>query len=81
MAYSNSFLSPYVIFPIAQENKILREIFLSNYEIECCVYSLELPHWVDSNEYMQHTIILVKIKNISINYRHLLPELGHDKSH
>ena len=24
---------------------------------------------------MQHTVILLKIKNISINYRHLLPDL------
>ena len=24
----------------------------------CCVYSLELPYRVDSNEYTQHTIIL-----------------------
>ena len=44
MAYSNSFLSPYGFFPIAQEKKILREIFLFYYEIVCCVYSLESPH-------------------------------------
>ena len=29
----------------------------------------------DSNEYMQHTIILLKIENISLNYCHLLPDL------
>ena len=28
-----------------------------------------------TNEYMQHTIILLKSENISINYRHLLPDL------
>ena len=39
------------------------------------VYSLEWPHRGDSNEYTQHTIILLKIENISINYRHLLPDL------
>ena len=39
------------------------------------MYSLELPHRGDSNEYTQHTIILLKIENISINYRHLLPDL------
>ena len=65
MAYSNSFLSPYGIFPIAQENK-LSEIFLYYYEIVCCVYSLESPHRGYSNEYTQHTIILLKIENVSI---------------
>ena len=39
------------------------------------VYSLELPHWGNSNEYIQHTIVLKKIKKISLNYRYLLPEL------
>ena len=39
MANSNSFLSPYEIFPIAQEG-----IFLFYREIVCCVYSLELPN-------------------------------------
>ena len=58
LAYSNSFLSPYGIFPIAQKH-ILKEIFLFYYEIVCCVYSLEL----------------LKVENISINYRHLLPDL------
>ena len=52
------------------------EIFLFYYEIVCCVYSLELPHRGNSNEYTQHTIILLKIENISINYRHLLPDLA-----
>ena len=37
------------------------------------VYSLESPHRGDSNEYTQHTIISLKIENISISYRHLLP--------
>ena len=74
--YSNSFLSPYGIFPIAQEKKILKEIFLFYCKIVCCVYSLESPHRGDSNEYTQYTIILLKIENISINYRHLLPDLA-----
>ena len=38
------------------------------------MYSLESPHRGDSNEYTQHTIILLKIENIFINYRHLLPD-------
>ena len=66
MAYSNSFLSPYGIFPIAQENK-LSESFLYYYEIVYYVYSLESPHRGDSNEYTQHTIVLLKIENNSVN--------------
>ena len=66
---SNSFLSLYEILPTAQENKtkkkfkkngILREIFLFYHENVCCVYSLELPHCSNSNEYTQHTIILLE---------------------
>ena len=41
IANSNSFLSPYEILPIAQENKYLRKF--SYREIVCCVYSLESP--------------------------------------
>ena len=72
---SKSFFSPYKILPIAQENKYLRIFFLFYHGIVCCVYSLELPHQGDSNEYTQHTIIVWKIKKISLNYRCLLPEL------
>ena len=50
-------------------------MFLFYREIVCCVYSLELPHRGDSNEYTQHTIIVSKIENKSLNYRHLLPDL------
>ena len=74
MAYSKLFLSPYGIFLIAQENKYWGKICY--YEIVCCVYSLESPHQGDSNEYTQHTIILLKIENISINYRHLRLDLA-----
>ena len=35
-----------------------RDIFLFYYENLCCVYSLESPHWGDSDEYIKHTIIL-----------------------
>ena len=59
-------------FSDSSRTHILREIFLFYYEIVCCVYSLESPRWGDSNEYTQHTIILLKI---SINYRHFLPDL------
>ena len=53
MAHSNSFLSPYEILAIAQENAYLGIFFLFHYEIVCCVYSLESPHQGDSNEYTQ----------------------------
>ena len=58
MADSNLFLSPYVIFPIVPENNLFKEPFLFYHEIACCVYSLESPHRGDSNEYIQHTIIV-----------------------
>ena len=55
------FFSPYKILPIAQENKYLG-IFSFYHGIVCCVYSLESPHRGDSNEYIQHTIIVKKSK-------------------
>ena len=58
MVNSNSFLSSYKILPIAQENKNLGTFSYFYHEIECCVYSLELPHRGDSNEYTQHTIMV-----------------------
>ena len=61
MADLQSFLGPYGIFPIAQENKYLGifcEIILFNDEIVCCVYPLDLPHQGDSNKYTQHTIFV-----------------------
>ena len=45
-----------VILPIVQKKQIFREIFLFYHEMVYCVYSLELPHRGDSNEYTQHTI-------------------------
>ena len=38
--------------------QIFRDFFLLYPGIVCCVYSLELPHRGDSNEYTQHTIIV-----------------------
>ena len=63
-------------FSDSSRKQILRKIFLFYYKILCCVYSLESPHRGDSNEYTQHTIILLKIENISKSYRHLLPDLA-----
>ena len=79
MADSNLFLSPYKIFSDSSRKQIFyKEIFWFYHEIVCCVYSLELPHWSNSNEYIQHTITVQKIKHtfISLKYRHLLPELS-----
>ena len=36
----------------------IKWILLSYHEIVCCVYSLELPHRGNSNEYTQQTIIV-----------------------
>ena len=45
MAYLNSFLSPYGIFPILKNTYIEGNfLILFYYGIVCCVYSLELPH-------------------------------------
>ena len=57
MVNSNSFLSPFKILPIAQENKI-REIFLFHHGILYFVYPLESPRRGDSNEYTPHNIIV-----------------------
>ena len=53
IAHSNSFLSPYEVLPIAQENKYLGTFSYSilTYNNICYVYSLESPHRDDSNEY------------------------------
>ena len=55
---SNSFFSPYKILPIAQTKQIFTDFFLFHHGIVWCVYTLELPHRGDSNEYTQHTIIV-----------------------
>ena len=48
---------PYEILPIGPENKYLGKC--SNFIMKlCCVYSLELPHRGNSNEYTQHTFIV-----------------------
>ena len=57
MANLNSFLRPYEVLPIAQENKYLGKF--SYFIIKVCyVVSLESSHRGDSNEYTQHTIIV-----------------------
>ena len=54
MANSDSFLSPYEIFLVAQEN-IKRNFIILAWNL-CFVYSLESPHRGDSYEYTQHAI-------------------------
>ena len=75
MTNSYSFLSPHEILPITQENKCL-VFYLFYHEIVCCVCLLESPHRCYSSEYTQHTIIVQKIKKISLNYRYLLPHMA-----
>ena len=74
MANSNSFLSPYEILRLAQENKYLGKCSYFMKKNVYCVYSSESPHRGDSNDYIQHTII-VKEKTI-LNYRYWLPDLA-----
>ena len=51
-----------------QVRKHNRDIFSIFYNIKvCCVFSLELPHRGDSNEYTQYTIFYIK-KKIPRNY-------------
>ena len=62
----------------SSRKQIFREFFLFYHGIVCwvySVYSLESPHRGDSNVYTQHTIILLKIENTSLNCRYLFPEL------
>ena len=43
----------------SSRKQIFRDFFFLFYHrIVCCVYSLELPHRGDSNEYTQHTNIV-----------------------
>ena len=45
-----------------------RDIFSIFFNMKvCCVFSLESPHQVDSNEYTQNTIFNIK-KKILLNY-------------
>ena len=61
---SNSFFSPYKILPIAQENKYLGNFSYFIMGFVCCVYSLELPHRGNSNEYCLIKAILMSTLNI-----------------
>ena len=70
----NSFWNPYEILPLAQENKYLGKFSNSIMKLYV-VYSLELPHQGDSNEYTQHTIIMKELKK-SLYYCYLLPDLA-----
>ena len=61
----NSFFSPYTILPIAQENKYLGIFFLFYHGIVCCVYSLELSHEGNFNEYSTYSHCVVNLKDFS----------------
>ena len=68
-------VAPVTFAPAGAMTPSAEFLFLFYHEIVCCVYSLELPHRGNSNEYTQHTITVQKIEKISLNYRCLLPEL------
>ena len=72
---SNSFCQSLQNSSNSSRKQIFRDFFLFYHGIVCCVYTLESPHRGDSNEYTQHTIIVLKIEIISLNYRYLLPNL------
>ena len=50
------FWVPTKFLSITHEKKYLG--IFSDHETVCCMYSLELPHWGNSNKYTQHTIIV-----------------------
>ena len=54
---SNSFQSLQNSFNSSRK-QIFRDFVSFYHGIVCCVYSLELPHRGNSNEYTQHTIIV-----------------------
>ena len=62
MANSNSLFESLRNLSHSPRKRIFREIFLFHHEIVCCVYSLESPDRVDSDEYAQHTIIVWTIE-------------------
>ena len=49
------FWVPTKFFRHLKKTNMFRKIFLFYHKIVCCVYSLEFPHWGNSNEYTQHT--------------------------
>ena len=55
---SNSFFQSLQNPSNNSRKQIFRDFFLSYYGIVCCMYSLELPHRGNSNEYTQHTILV-----------------------
>ena len=64
IAYSNLFLSPLQILPIAQENIYIWHFFIRYHENMCGVYSLESHHRGDSNEYTQYTVFFSYHENM-----------------
>ena len=55
---SNSFFQSLQNSSNSSRKQIFRIFFLFYHGIVCCVYSLELPHLGNSNEYTQHTIVV-----------------------
>ena len=55
---SNSFFQSLLNSSNNSRKQVFNDFFLFYHGIVCCVYSLELSHRGDSNEYTQHTIIV-----------------------
>ena len=70
MADSNSFLDAKEILPKLRK-QIFKEMSLLGHENVCCVYSLELLPWGNSNEYSQYTIFLKDRKRHQLYYLYL----------
>ena len=57
------YFEPMRVYNSARSGGIIR-ISLSFYNMKvCCQFSLESPHWGDSNAYTQHTVFKIKKKN------------------
>ena len=55
---------------------MIEDILFFYHEIVCCVYSLELPHRGDFNDYTQYSIIFWKIEKLILKLSYLPPDLA-----
>ena len=74
MTDSNTFGTMKIMFELMRliiapgQVALFGDVFLLFFNMKvCCVFSLELPHPGDFNEYIQHTTISI-IKKITLNY-------------
>ena len=69
------FWVPTKYFQLLKKTNTEGNSIISSWIFLCCMYS-ESPYRGDSNEYSQHSIIVLMIARTSLNYRHLLPDLA-----